>query len=72
MSNLHATHTNKRNNNRTVPHHLASAVNVLDAHCSSIETMRRSVTVDNENHPFHFLGNVDHNKNAFELNHEKA
>ena len=51
MSILHATHTNKTHR-RTVPHHLASAVIGLDAHCRLIETMHRSVTVYDGNHDF--------------------
>lgn len=51
LSILHATHTNKTHR-RTVPHHLASAVIVLNAHCRLIETMHRSVTVYNRNHDF--------------------
>lgn len=62
MSILHATHTNKHYSS-AVPHDLASAVIVLNAHCRLIETMHWSVTVYVGKASFRFLNTV-HNKNG--------
>lgn len=71
MSILHAMHTNKHYS-RTVPHHLASAVIVLNAHCRLIETMHRSVTVHDGNHDFIFPTPSTITRIASNSNHERT